>query len=87
MALGDPHRRYERRTENKTVEVWSYVRRCLRWDTDFVPVEWYYIDHHGRLRIHYDWAWVRTERPCEQEVLRIEFEDGKVSAIERLQTR
>lgn len=86
LALGNPYRRCERQTENKVVEVWSYVRPCLRWSTDFLPVEYWYIDHRGRLRIRYDWAWVRTERPCEQEVLRVEFADGKVSSIERLQT-
>ncbi|MCX7591755.1 MAG: hypothetical protein N2255_09020 [Kiritimatiellae bacterium] len=84
IALGQPDRVYERRTETGIVEVWSYLWPCFWYDTQLVPVESYWIDRSGHLRIHQDWVWLRAGHSCQEERLRVEFENGRVIAVETL---
>jgi len=84
IALGSPSRMYQRETESGRTEIWSYTD--IRYTTDVQPVEttYRYRDARGHLRLSRDWGWADVSRSEEFETLRVEFRDGKVAAIERL---
>jgi hypothetical protein len=82
MALGPPDRVFKRLTAEGETVIWTYVDRYY-W-TDYEPVErgYWYRDHRGRLHWAPDWTWMGVTRRDETVALRVEFEDGKVKAIE-----
>ncbi len=84
IALGDPGRRYERKTGDGSTEIWSYTD--VRYDSQPYPVDTPVVlrDAQGRTSVAHSVAWVQVGRAYEHEMLRVEFADGRVKAIERL---
>lgn len=84
LALGTPSRVVVRKTAAGTVDVWLYT--ALRYGTLVRPVPTGYTYRGRDGRIHHDYAMDAMDvgRSEEYVVLRIEFEDGKVRAIERM---
>ena len=82
LALGEPARTYSRRTAAGETIVWSYVDNRLSTDRQHVSVDVPSYDMDGRRRTHREWVWVDVQKTEEFERLRVEFLDGKVSAIE-----
>ena len=82
IALGRPDRVFERATAEGRLEIWVYID--VAYSTQFEPIEttYWYRTHRGDLRLARDWSWVDVRRRNEYEILRIEFKDGKVAAIE-----
>lgn len=85
MALGDPNRVYSRQTGTGTLEVWSYTSTTTRTDRQRVQADVRYRDSDGRSRTASDWVWIDVPRDTEFERIKVEFVEGKVSAIETLQ--
>ncbi len=84
LALGEPSRVLARQTAAGATDVWNYT--AFRYDPTMRPVwmGYAYRGRDGRI-VHVDdpgFAGVDTRE--EYVVLRIEFENGKVRAIERL---
>jgi len=82
IAKGDPPRTYVRQTAEGQTEVWSYVAFDYRTERQRIQVDVPYYDNAGHRRTHNDWVWADVQSTEEYETLRIEFRDGKVSAIE-----
>ncbi len=85
IALGSPDRIYTRQTAEGTTEIWSYVSHEVRADRQLVD---------GRFRVYLpgagyrtvtDTVWVDVNSRYEYDRLRIEFRDGQVYAVERLE--
>lgn len=85
MSLGEPNRVYARQSMEETHEVWSYTGRQTTTDRQRVNARFRYRGEDGEYRRFNDWVWVDVERETEYERTRVEFSDGKVIAIERLQ--
>jgi len=85
MALGEPNRKYSRQTSASVHEVWSYTYTSTKTDRQRVQTDVRYRDDSGKYRTSSEWSWVDVPRETEHERIRIEFTDGKVSAIESLQ--
>jgi hypothetical protein len=85
MALGDPARSYHRRTESRESEVWSYVDHRYTTERQRVNANVPTYDSTGRRHSSRQWIWVDVQKSEEYEKLRIEFLDGKVSAIETVE--
>ncbi|WP_052761226.1 hypothetical protein [Sedimenticola thiotaurini] len=86
LAWGPPDHVFTRVTEARRATIWGYTRVQYYpyWDRMTVPV--YFIDGAGRRRIRYHSVWFNAETQEEYTVARVEFVDGKVAAIEQLQT-
>jgi len=82
MALGGPARVLQRRTAEADTTIWSYSGSRYRSSMRPVDTHRSYRDRHGRLRTYSDWTWVDAGQFVDYEVLRVEFRDGKVVAIE-----
>jgi len=84
MALGCPHRIYDRCVQGTNVEIWAYT--SIRYATDLRPIGsgYWCRDAHGRWRWFRDSYWLDFGQPTEYEVLRVEFNGDTVGAIERL---
>lgn len=85
MALGEPDRKYTRLTEAGSLEVWSYTSTQTRTDRQRVMADVRYYDERGRSRTGSDWIWVDVNHETEYERIRIEFNNGAVSAVDTLQ--
>ncbi len=83
LALGGPSRVLTRRTGAGEVEVWIYT--AYRYGTDVQPVltERWYHGRDGRLYPGSDTTFVSVDTREEYPALRLEFEGGRVRAIER----
>lgn len=82
IALGDPDRRYSRRTSAGDVEVWAYVDAYTTTERQRVDGPFRYRDADGTSRTIRDTLWVDVQQRHEYETFRVEFTDSKVSAIE-----
>lgn len=84
LALGSPSQVLTRKTAAGTTEVWNYT--AFRYDTELRPVQQGYTYRGRDGRIYHDYAPGLMDVDTREEyvVLRIEFENGKVHAIERL---
>lgn len=76
LAKGNPHRVYRRQSAAGESSVWSYVRQERRSDSQWVDVP----SRGGRFHS----VRVDVDHIREVEVLRIEFADGQVTAIEEI---
>jgi hypothetical protein len=85
MALGAPNRLYTRTVAEGTLEVWSYTATTARNDRQRVRADFRYRDSTGRSRTTTDWVWVDVTSETEYERIRVEFREGVVAAIDRLQ--
>lgn len=82
IALGDPDRRYTRKTSAGEVEVWAYVDTYSTTERQRVDGPFRYRDADGTSRTIRDTLWVDVQQRHEYETTRIELTDGTVSAIE-----
>jgi hypothetical protein len=85
LAQGRPNRIYERESADSKREVWSYTRVVRSSSSDWVRVPVSYRDADGKLHRRYDSVRVDVDHDREVDQLRVEFSEGRVSAIERLQ--
>jgi len=85
IALGEPSRIFQRETEHGKAEIWSYTDIGYRYEHQPVPQAYGLRDRGGRLHVVRGMEWVDVQAPYEFEIGRVEFAEGKVTAIERLQ--
>ena len=85
IALGDPSREYNRKSADAESEVWSYVDYNYSTERQRADVNVPVYDAGGRRTSRHESIWVDVQKSEEYEKLRIEFKDGKVSAIETVQ--
>jgi len=85
MALGTPNRVYTRQTSTGSIEVWSYTSTRVTNERQRVNANFRYRDASGGYRNANDWVYVDVARETEYERVRVEFTEGKVSAIDTLQ--
>jgi hypothetical protein len=85
IALGKPDREYLRVTDAGMTELWSYVDAISYPDRKRVRANVRVRDGQGRYRTASDSVWVEVQNEREYERLRVEFKEGRVSAIERVQ--
>lgn len=83
IACGTPSRVYRRETATATNTVWSYTRTVPRTASSSVPVTVWDRDTAGNVRPRTTWVWVDRQETREREVLRVELQAGRVTAIER----
>lgn len=84
MALGKPDRRYTRTTAADQTEVWSYVGIYTTTERQRVNGRFRVRDATGAYQTVSDSIWVDVQQQHEYEQLRVEFENAKVKAIERV---
>lgn len=84
MAKDKPNRTYDRTTSAGSIEVWSYTGIYTTTDRQQVQTRIRAPDASGAYRTYTDWVWVDVQQQHEYDQVRIEFTDGKVSAIENL---
>ncbi len=82
VACGPPGRVYRRETAAATNTVWSYTRTALRPQAASVPVTVWDRDAAGNVRPRTAWVWTDRQETREYEVLRVELQAGRVTAIE-----
>ena len=84
LALGGPRQIHTRTTAAGETEVWTYTG--VSFSTTMQPVDraYWYRDRSGLVRQAYEPGWVDVQERTEYPILRVEFEGGKVKAIERL---
>lgn len=82
LALGDPHRVYSRTTATTTNEVWVYTRILPEPCRGPCGGTGWYRDRRGRLRPLRTWGWADGHPSREEDVLRLEFDGGRIFAIE-----
>ena len=85
IALGQSDRQYKRKTAAGESEVWAYTDNYVTTERQLVSGPFRYRDSSGNYHTTYDNAWVDVQQRREYERLRIEFENGKVKAIEQLE--
>jgi hypothetical protein len=85
LALGEPDRKYTRKTASGQSDIWSYVSRYTTTDRRLVT---------GRFRVHTpdrgyrtvrDSVWVDVDQMHEYDRLRLEFDGDTLKAIEEVQ--
>lgn len=83
FALGEPRRIHSRITAGGETEIWTYTG--LAYDSAMVPASHSHVyrDRYGRVRRTYETGWFPVDTAREYPVLRLEFESGKVKAIEK----
>ena len=84
MAIGAPRFVHTRTTAAGVTEVWTYTG--VTFSTTMQPADGSYLyrDRAGVIRRAYEPGWVDVQERREYPTLRVEFEGGKVKAIERL---
>ncbi|MCW8889881.1 MAG: hypothetical protein OQL20_04400 [Sedimenticola sp.] len=84
LSWGVPDQVFRRTTRAKQSVIWSYtqLRRYPHLDRMSVPV--YYIDSSGRQQFSYHSVWVNRDTQEQFTVARVEFVQGRVTAIEQL---
>jgi len=82
MALGPADRVYTRETSTGAVVMWAYTETDRRTDSTYARADTRYRDRNGRYRSGSEWVYVDVPRETEYEKFRVEFSDGKVSAID-----
>jgi hypothetical protein len=84
MALGKPDRQYERTTETGQTEIWSYVSLYSTTSRQRIDGPFRVRDPRGGYRTVSESLWVDVNEQHEYERLRVEFEGGRVRAIENV---
>ena len=86
LAWGEPDQVLERKTEQGVSRIWRYARLQHEPRLDWVSVPSVYLDSSGRQAIYYRHVWVDHGRTVAVPVARVEFQRGRVVAIERLES-
>ncbi|NIP96345.1 MAG: hypothetical protein GWO24_24085 [Akkermansiaceae bacterium] len=84
IAKGPPDRKYERHASKGTTLVWSYTDITADTERQRVQGRYHFTDTTGRTRTTTEAVWADIQHRREYEVMRVEFADGKVIAIEHL---
>lgn len=84
IALGKADREYTRTTASGLTEVWSYTDTYSTMDRQKIDGSFRVRDSSGTYQTIHDSVWVDVQQMHEYEMLRIEFENGVVRAIEEL---
>jgi PBP1b-binding outer membrane lipoprotein LpoB len=84
IALGEPNRRYSRQTAEGMTEVWAYTATYTTTERQRVDGPFRVRTRDGSYQTVTDSAWADVQQTHEYEKLRVEFKEGKVSAIDRL---
>lgn len=84
LAWGNPSQTYARTTETGQAIVWTYSRTLTQTQTDRMSVPVRVYDRSGRSHIQYQNVWINRDTQQEYAVARVEFTNGVVSSVERL---
>ena len=84
IALGEPNRRYTRQTAEGITEVWAYTDTYTTTDRQRVDGPFRVRTRDGSYQTVNDTVWADVQQTHEYEKLRVEFRNGQVSAIDRL---
>lgn len=85
MALDKPDRIYTRLTAEGLSEVWSYTATYTTTERQAVTGTFQARDYSGAYRSFNDTIWVDVQQLHEYEQTRIEFANGVVKAMEKLE--
>lgn len=85
MSLGRPNHVFNRETMAGKTEVWAYTDTEYRSTHRPVAGNYWTRTRGGRLQPAPGFLWVDAQHSREYDTLRVEFENGKVRAIDRLQ--
>ena len=85
MALGQPEKIFRRKnTEGETV-TWQYYTSTRHTDYERVHVPVTHVDEKGKSHTHYEWVTVDRDRWEEELRMQVEFVDGAVVSLERVE--
>lgn len=84
LAWGPPAEVFARMTEKGEATVWRYTEIRQYPNYNWVHMPSYYLDSSGRQRLHFYSLWHDRYSYYSRTVARVEFIDGKVTAVERL---
>lgn len=82
IALGEPQRKTLRRSAAGDLEVWFYLDTIRRYDRQRVDIDGLSLSGPGGLRSLGGSAWINVEQSREFVRVRVEFQNGAVTAIE-----
>lgn len=85
LAWGLPDRIYTRTTDKGEATVWTYAKTRIRTQTDRMTIPVQVWDKSGRSSVQYENVWVNRDTREEYTVARVEFTEGTVTALERLE--
>ncbi|MFH0879025.1 MAG: hypothetical protein V2A34_04885, partial [Lentisphaerota bacterium] len=85
MALDKPDRLYTRLTADGLSEVWSYTATYTTTERQAVTGNFQARDYNGSFRSFNDTVWVDVQQLHEYEKLRVEFANGRVKAVEKME--
>ncbi|MFA7346194.1 MAG: hypothetical protein WCZ86_00405 [Desulfurivibrionaceae bacterium] len=84
LAWGMPDRIYTRTTDKGEATVWTYSKTRILTQTDRMTIPVQVRDKSGRSSVQYENVWVNRDTREEYTVARVEFNEGMVTALERL---
>jgi hypothetical protein len=84
LAWGMPDRIYTRTTDKGEATVWTYSKTRILTQTDRMTIPVQVRDKSGRSSVQYENVWVNRDTREEYTVARVEFNEGMVAALERL---
>lgn len=84
LAWGRPDRIYTRTTNNGEATVWTYSKTRILTQTDRMTIPVQVRDKSGRSSVQYENVWINRDTQEEYTVARVEFTEGTVTALERL---
>ncbi len=85
IALGDPDRKYTRQTAIGVLEVWSYTETYTTTARQRVDGPFRVRTRDGSYQTVTDSVWADVQQVHEFEKLRVEYQNGLVAAIDRLE--
>jgi hypothetical protein len=84
LAWGEPDQMHKRTTKAGISTVWTYTRGRSLMERERMTVPVTYIDASGRRLVRYRSVWIDWENYREYTIARVEFMEGRVTAIEQL---
>ncbi len=84
LAWGMPDRIYTRTTDMGEATVWTYSKTRILTQTDRMTIPVQVRDRSGRSYVQYENVWINRDTREEYTVARVEFTEGTVTALERL---
>lgn len=84
LAWGLPDMIYTRTTDKGEATVWTYSKTRMQTQTDRMTIPVWVRDRSGRSSVQYENVWVNRDTREEYAVARVEFTEGTVTALERL---
>jgi outer membrane protein assembly factor BamE (lipoprotein component of BamABCDE complex) len=83
FALGEPNHIYLRTSADRQTEIWAYTRKDRTTDRQSVTASFRVPDGRGGRRTVTDSVWVDVDTYTEYDALRLEFQRGKITAMEQ----